>query len=195
MKGKATESSLFFPLKKGESPVDKYEEMLFEDKQFFTTKVIHPKVFKNRISKMKLREDAYRQIIHEPAPPFAKAMLVFDSRVKTLDEAYRNFMLFKYSVNRQIYAAQCVNELLYYVYRLLESHFTYCQLFESKRMDDFTTPVAIGKPLGEMEFNLLITRFNELGGKEVDDVFKMDFDGKEALLTEFKRLSLVAKIA
>lgn len=186
---------LYFPLEEGEDAVDKYEALLFEDKQYFTTKPVHPTLFENRLTKMHKREEAYRSIVHEPVTPFVKQPLVYSFVEGHLLDSFKHFQHFQNGVYRCIYAARSVNEVEYYVRRLLESYFAYSQPYNADIVREFDVDAKLGQPLEVMKKLELLQVFEEKGGEKPQDLLKMDFDEKEVLMREFKRLSLLAKLA
>ena len=107
---------LFFPHRVGDDLEDRYEELLFEDKQFFTTRAIVPKVFRARLEKIRKREEAFRRIsgIHSEEKRISTTVLNENSSDLLLN--FLNFQKDRASILQYVYQVRECGTLIYLFY-------------------------------------------------------------------------------
>ena len=186
---------LFFPLKEGEDPEEVYESLLFEDKKFFTQKPVHPKLFKGKLQKLMLREEAYSHLTGEKYehPVFDLEELRIGKK-STVVEYYTAYLDLRRSLFQRIYSAQNIKELIFYVEFLLAEFKVYCHQFDVAFLNNLALEVPQSKELDAMRLDGLMKEFDASGGVSPEDIEHMNFQGQDELLKEFKRLSLLSQI-
>jgi hypothetical protein len=184
---------LFFPYEEGDDLFDLYEERLFEDKQFFTTKPLITKVFEARIAKIRKRETAFRALTNTEIPVEQNFCISWEV-AHNLPDAYRLFQSIKSKLFLDIYSAKNGIELTNVVTRIFEPYDFYVQHFISNQ-EHFAAILAHQNVLMSQEpepsaFAIAITNFEAVGGRKIEDAIELEFAGKELVLLEAKRLSL-----
>jgi hypothetical protein len=186
--------SLFFPLKEGEDAFDKYEELLFQDKQFFCTKTIHPKVFAKRLEKMQLRQNAFVELVGGEVDALSLPQLVLGLDTESVKSIWQSYVQAKVQMYRRFYQAGSVIILKMEVDRLLSFFKSYTSVYDREAFRELDSKVLLSKEIDAMQMTALLHKFEQKGGVKPEDIFDIEFEGKESLLTEFKRLSLLAKL-
>ncbi|MFA7273484.1 MAG: hypothetical protein WC044_06425 [Crocinitomicaceae bacterium] len=181
---------LFFPHEEGDDWEERYEELLFEDKQFFTTRVIVPKVFRARLEKIKKREAAFRRlsgiIPREPLPK-SECQIATTEYLKSI---YLSFQKDKAVLFQQLYLAQECATVVFLIEKLLEYFLRYATNWKLSTLND-TNEILLSKELDPSELYSALSAFDQAGGESVNEIETLFFEGKNQLLTEAKRLSLL----
>jgi len=181
---------LFFPHNEGDDLEERYEELLFEDKQFFTTKAIVPKVFRARIEKIKKREEAFRRLTSiATKESFEPAQLLFET-TSDLHQNYLNFQKDRALVMQQLYRAQECQVVIALIEQLLNRYIAYLIPWQTNDEAE-TDGVIISKELDPTNLYNALKSFSEAGGINVNEIQTLFFNGKSLLETEVKRLSLL----
>ncbi len=183
--------TLFFPHEEDDDLFDLYEERLFEDKQFFKTKPIIPLLFEKRFEKMRKRELAFRSLTNSVI--LESAIAEYKSvHFNSIPDAYRFFETYKAKTFVNIFSAKSVSELIVHVENLLGAQADYWVPFHIPH--DSTEGAILLSAVPEPGlFANAINNFEKAGGKTVEDLQQLTFEGKETLLQEAKRLSLLRK--
>jgi hypothetical protein len=181
---------LFFPHQEGDDLEEIYEELLFQDKQFFTTKAIVPKVFRARLEKMKTREGAYRRLSGTKASGELDFSSLLYERSNDLLQNYLNFQKFRAEVMQYLYRA---NELLQVVDLMEKLIKVYMEYLAKWQLNDIieSKEILISKEPDPTDLFNSLKSFSDAGGKNVNEIQTLFFNGKSLLETEAKRLSLL----
>ncbi len=179
---------LYFPFEEDDDLYDLYEERLFEDKQFFTSRAIFDSVFKKRLEKMGKREKAFRFLTQSKIPEFQVRDIEWQ-KSSNLPEAYRAFQSVKSILFQEIYTSKTVGELMHWVKQLMQVHQHYVAQMASENIPKEEI-IFISKEPEPTELSQAILSFEKAGGKTILDIETLTFEGKEILLAESKRLSL-----
>ncbi len=184
---------LFFPHNDGDDLEDRYEELLFEDKQFFTTKAIIPKVFRARIERMRKREEAFRRI-SKTSPSENISIVSVDQEIITdLLENYLRFQKVRSELMKQLYKVHECNSVILLIEQLLEYQLFYLMPWKISEIDG-EKDIVISKEPDPSELFNAIKAFSEAGGSNVNEIQTLFFNGKSLLETETKRLSLLLQL-
>lgn len=184
---------LYLKREEEESWLDAHERELLEDKKFFTSRPIIEKVFRARLSKMERRREAFLEL----APEDAGVELETNTKVwpdyafssTSIKDAFAEYHRFK--MHWQLLVFQCfsVIDLMQVVEKGMEFHRNWLMSLQipANFHDEATLLSKAPDPsvLQEALNNLALK-----GGKGIGDVLHLDFDQKETLIWELKRLSL-----
>lgn len=184
---------LFFPYNDGDDLEDRYEELLFEDKQFFTTKAIIPKVFRARIERMKKREEAFRRISKILPSENVLMVSVNQEIITDLLDNYLNFQKVRSELMKQLYKVHECSSVIVLIEQLLEHHFSYLASWEINEIGS-SDEVVISKDPDPTELFNSIKAFSDAGGSNVNEIQSLFFNGKSLLENEAKRLSLLIQL-
>lgn len=186
-----TNHKIFFPFEEDDDLFDLYEERLFEDKQFFTSKPIISVIFNKRIAKVEKREISFRtltntEVISSSVLPFKP--IIGDS----IPEVYRIMQAAKSETYKEIFSATDAPTVLQLAANLLsiQSQFVH-ELFIPNYKDDGS--ILLSKEPNPNELAQSVKAFELAGGKNIKDLQQLTYEGKETLLHEAKRLSLWRK--
>jgi hypothetical protein len=184
-------ATLFFPHEEGDDLFELYEERLFEDKQFFTSKPVLPSLYEKRFQKMEQREKAFRFLTSTTQ----QTDLAIDfplSEPKNLASNFEQYQRQRALFMQSVYLTATISNLI----KLVRDFFP---VFENyTRKWELITPfnsldVILSKEPEPVQLQKSITAFSLAGGMEIDDAEKLTFEGKEILIQEAKRLSLWRK--
>ncbi len=182
---------LFFPHEEDDDLFDVYEERLFAEKQFFTSRVILPSVFEKRFEKIRKMEDAFRFLTQTDAPvsTFKK---IPKKEPKTVTEAYQGFQSTKAILFQKIFQAEDSTSLIDAVHFLIEAFTEYTAHWQITK--DFSSEgILISKEPDPTALSKAILSFTLAGGSTLKDLQLLTYPEKETLLNEAKRLSLWRK--
>lgn len=184
-----TNDRLFFPFDDGDDLFDLYEERLFEDKQFFTTKALLPSVFRKRLLKMEQRESAFCRMTEQAPVSVENAA---ETWIPPLDfcTLFQEFQQKKSSLFQAIFQANRVPELAVKVQQLISLFEVYSLAWQ---METDLENVLLAQEPDPVELHRAVQHFQQAGGKKIADAQSLTFEGKELLLSEAKRLSLWRK--
>jgi|TARA_R110000737_G_scaffold17480_2_gene35213 stalled ribosome alternative rescue factor ArfA len=181
---------LFFPHQEGDDLEDRYEELLFEDKQFFTTRAIVPKVFRARIEKMKKREEAFRRLTSiKERENIELVPLKFESTAD-IHQNYLNFQKDRALVMQQLYRTQECNSVIRLIEQLVHRYIAYLLPWQLVKVEE-VEGIIISKEPDPTELYNALKAFSDEGGKNVNEIQSLFFNGKVLLENEAKRLSLL----
>lgn len=181
---------LFFPYEENDDWEERYEELLFEDKQFFTTRVIVPKVFRARLEKIKKREAAFRRM-SGIAQSESLPKIEFETfSAENLKSIYLSFQKDKAVLFQQLYKAQECATVVFLIEKLLEHFLRYAANWKLSTLND-ANEILLSKELDPSELYAALNAFDQAGGESVNEIETLFFEGKNQLLTEAKRLSLL----
>ena len=182
---------LFFPHEEDDDLFDVYEERLFAEKQFFTSRVILPSVFDKRFDKIQKMEDAFRFLTQTETPP-SSFKKIPKKEPKTVTEAYQGFQSTKAILFQKIFQAEDSATLLAAVRFLMEVFAEYTAHWHIS--EDFATDgILISKEPDPTALSKAILSFTLAGGSTLKDLQLLTYPEKETLLNEAKRLSLWRK--
>ena len=166
--------------------IDAQENLLFELKQFFLTRVPLQKLFQSRLDKLSKLEETY-SVFQIEKENFAKNSLdlTFDS--DDILSVYNSYQLENKRIKNFISQSNNPNEVCFYVQELILLEKKYAQKwFDEKFIDE---GVVVSKELDPME---LLASIKNFSGKSFAALKKNQNSPSETLLNEMKRLSLLA---
>ncbi len=181
---------LFFPHNEGDDLEERYEELLFEDKQFFTTKAVVSKVFRARIEKMKKREEAFRSLTSSTISENYEPIQLSFEKTSDLHQNYLNFQKDRALLMQQLYRAKECQTVIDMIEHLLNRYVAYLVPWQMNRKEE-TAGVIISKEPDPTDLYNALKAFSEAGGKNVNEIQTLFYNGKSLLETESKRLSLL----
>jgi hypothetical protein len=181
---------LFFPHNEGDDLEERYEELLFEDKQFFTTKAVVSKVFRARIEKMKKREEAFRSLTSSTISENYEPIQLSFEKTSDLHQNYLNFQKDRALLMQQLYRAKECQTVIDIIEHLLNRYVAYLVPWQMNRKEE-TAGVIISKEPDPTDLYNALKAFSEAGGKNVNEIQTLFYNGKSLLETESKRLSLL----
>lgn len=182
---------LFFPHESDDDLFDLYEERLFEDKQFFTTKTVLPSLYERRFLKMTQRELAFRSLTQTVHEIRSVVQLPWsDTTDFTLN--FQQYQSIRAFYLRCVYACATVHDLIHLVRLFIEINEKYSLLWEIPLAEN-TAGIILSKEPEPVQLQKSVQAFGEAGGKTIGDTQLLTFEGKEILLQEAKRLSLWRK--
>ena len=184
-------AELFFPHEESDDLWDLYEERLFVDKQFFTSRAIIPSLFEKRFEKIMKREEAFREITQTTTKESSHNITKAEKSDSIL-EAYSNFQSDKAKIFQAIFKAKEIPTLIELVRELINSFITYTSHW-SLRESFVTKDILISKEPEPVALSKAIQSFDAADGKTAEDLHQLTFEGKETLIAEAKRLSLWRK--
>jgi hypothetical protein len=181
---------LFFTVKEGEDALEKYEELLFEDKKFFTQKPIVEVLFRKRLAKMDMRQQAFDSLYSHHFADLKTIDIVFEADEKDVMRHYLNFQEVRKVLFNRFYQAESIPELNTYVQFLLDIYKRYLKPW-SKMQVKKTDLITLAKESDPSLLFSAIKSFHLAGGKNVNDLQNVNFAEKTVLVHEAKRLSLL----
>jgi hypothetical protein len=181
---------LFFSYNEGDDLEERYEELLFEDKQFFTNKAIVPKVYRARIEKIKKREDAYRRISKTESDNEHIELNLFNENSSDLMQNYLAFQKDKSTIMHSLFQVRQCNSLIEIIELYMNRYLAYLQNWKLNELGD-TDGVLIAKEQDPTNLYNAIKAFSSAGGKNVNEIQTLFFNRKSLLVNEAKRLSLL----
>lgn len=186
-----TNHKIFFPFEEGDDLFELYEERLFEDKQFFTSKPIISAVFNKRIAKIEKREISFRTLTKTEV--ISSSFLPFEATIgDSIPEAYRIMQKAKSATYKEIFAATDSPSVIQLATNLLSIHSQFVnELFIPNYDDDGI--ILLSKEPNPSELAKSMKAFELAGGENIEDLQQLTYEGKETLLHEAKRLSLWRK--
>lgn len=170
---------------------DQYEEYLFENKQFFTSRFPVEKVFEAKISKLIKMNKSYVSL-----GGYVRGKTSIESQLKLklsddLFELFNNYQLFKSNILREIHKSSSVEELIYYVRKWCEEVRAYAEKWCFSGFDK--KDVIVSKSPNEMELLNSFRELNKSEGKISIEVIK-NLPSLNPLYREAIRLSLLLKL-
>ena len=184
---------LFFPIQEGQDPDDLYDELMFKDKQFFTQKAVHPKLFLGKITKLQLREQAFVSITGSPRKAVLEK-IKFSFNSSSVLTQYESFLAAKQQIYQKIYLANSLPTLVHLIETLIKVFRSYAQFFTVDGIKELKIEVPQSKEMDGMRLDAAIRTFTRIGGEQPADINDLEFEGKSELIKEFKRLSLLSKL-
>lgn len=181
---------LFFPHNEGDDLEDRYEELLFEDKQFFTSRAIVPKVFRARIEKIKKREEAFRRISKIKTQEKNKVVALLNDNATDLLQNFLYFQKDRASILQHVYQIKECETLIDLIEQLISRFIDYMNFWQVDYIEN-TEGILISKELDPTELYNAIKAFSDAGGVNVKEIQSLFFNGKVLLENEAKRLSLL----
>jgi hypothetical protein len=181
---------LFFPYNDGDDLEDLYEELLFEDKQFFTNIAVVPSVLRARLEKIKKREEAYRRITGSLSSGKSIELNLLNENSFDLLQNYSSFQQDRSIIMQHLFHASDCNQLVEIINQFIDRYLCYLKSWKLEDLGE-TNEILISKELDPSELFKALKAFSEAGGKKGKDIQSLFFDGKSLLNNEAKRLSLL----
>lgn len=186
------EALIYFPLTEEEDALDKWEELLFEHKQFFLTRVAIPKVFKSKLKKIEQQYSAYKVITNQEITfnEFQYTSFPFSDKVTT---AFQEMFSYRGMFKQDVLKCTQYSDIKVVIDHWLAVELEYAALWAFDFPDDLERPV-ISKAPDPMVLMGAIRTWDENNVKSFEEL-KKDFDGlPKVLKDELKRLSLLLKM-
>lgn len=182
------EAKAFLSLHDIEDIDDRYDEMLFEQKQYFLSKAPIHKVFESRLNKVRKISSAFEVLYQKQEPSIIESnqKMEFSDEVKLAFDAYESW---KTTIKFKISASRTFSELINTIGNYLKGVEEYQNKWLSNMSID--AEVVLGKEPDVMEMLQAIKEFEENGHKYFSDIENLK--GNNLLLKEMKRVSLLFK--
>lgn len=186
------EALIYFPLLEDEDALDKWEELLFEHKQFFLTRAAIPKVFQSKLKKISQQYDAFRVVAEDDLTP---QVINYDSFTfsNEVGKAFQEMFAYRGQFKQDVLKCVQAQDIQLVVNKWLEVELAYAALWAFDFPDDLERPV-ISKAPDPMLLMGSIRSWDENRHKSFTEL-KKDFDVlPKVLKDELKRLSLLLKL-
>lgn len=171
-----------------------YEEKLFEYKKFFLSKVPVDKLFRGRISQLVQLQAAYTAAMASDEKKIAFTLSEFSllpEQYNLLSVFFSAYQKVKNELKQKISRSSQANELIVLAEALVSLEKEYAKAWYSEIVTDES--VIVSKEPDPMYLLESIRRFEESGGKTIDDLKKSGAEAPGLLFNEMKRLSLLYK--
>ena len=171
-----------------------YEEKLFEYKKFFLSKVPVDKLFRGRISQLVQLQAAYTAAMASDEKKIAFTLSEFSllpEQYDLLSVFFSAYQKVKNELKQKISRSSQANELIVLAEALVSLEKEYAKAWYSEIVTDES--VIVSKEPDPMYLLESIRRFEESGGKTIDDLKKSGAEAPGLLFNEMKRLSLLYK--
>lgn len=186
------EAQIYFPLAAEEDARDKWEEILFEHKQFFLTRAAIPKVFNSKLKKIKQQYQAF-ELISEgqfDAVEIDYGQFTFSDNVL---ECFQQMFTYRAQFKQDVLRCQQSKDISQVIEKWLEVELTYAEKWFIDYPEELEKPI-ISKAPDPMILMGAIRQWDENEGKSFT-LLKKDFELlPKALKDELKRLSLLLKL-
>lgn len=170
---------------------DAFDDLFFEHKKYFLTKVPVRKLLEARYKKLIELETAATvlNLKMDDSPLLEK--ISFDSNASILS-TFQSFQQAKNQLKTQISNAKSIKTLISSVDNLLENELMFAQLWHEESLE-ITTDILVSKEVDPMELLRGIQQYNLQNGNTFEQLKKLENNPPEILIQEMKRLSLLFK--
>ncbi|SFT50912.1 hypothetical protein SAMN05216474_0968 [Lishizhenia tianjinensis] len=186
------EAQIYFPLKEEEDAHDKWEEILFEHKQFFLTRPAIPKVFRSKLKKIQQQYEAFESITGDSfkAQEISYGEFPFSDVVQ---ECFQQMFRYRGQFKQDVLRCQQVKDISKVIEKWLELELEHAQKWFFEYPEDLDTPIVSKEP-DPMILLGALRQWDENEQKSFS-LLKKDFEVlPKALKDEMKRLSLLLKL-
>jgi len=182
---------LYFPFRLGDDIDDLYEDLLFEQKQFFANRMPISKVFNSRLLRLKKIEDAY--IFFGGKRPVNDTLTtkIEFSTSDSIHESYNNFQANLNHIKLELFNSKNVNRIANSIDLLFKNQQHFAEKFNSLELSYDSQPV-ISKEPDAIEMISAIESAKELGITNFKELYQLPPDN--ILVQEANRLSLWLKL-
>ena len=188
------EALLYFPFEgEKEDILDKWEELLFEHKQFFLTRAVVPKLFRSKLTKLEKQYNAFKVLGGAEIAP--QEFQFEDKKFSDLPlEAFQQMFAYRGEYKQKVLQTKQYEDLFLVVENWIALELTYAKLWSYEYPDDLEKPV-ISKEPDPMLLMGALKQWNENLDKSFT-LLKKDFNAlPKSLKDEVKRLSLLLKLS
>lgn len=170
---------------------DAFEDLFFEHKKYFLTKVPIRKLLESRYKKLIDLEKAVMllEMSIDNAPIFANVSFQTDALIL---ETYRSFQQAKNQLKAQIANATSIQSLISSVDNLLENELIYAKMWHHESVE-ITPDVLVSQEVDPMEILHGIQQYKLQNGTTFEQLKNLENNPPEILIQEMKRLSLLFK--
>lgn len=170
---------------------DAFEDLFFEHKKYFLTKVPVRKLLESRYKKLIDLEKAVTLLgmSIDNAPVFANVSFQTDALIL---ETYRSFQQAKNQLKAQIANATSIQSLISSVDNLLENELIYAKMWYHESVE-ITPDILVSKEVDPMELLHGIQQYKLQNGTTFEQLKNLENNPPEILIQEMKRLSLLFK--
>lgn len=184
---------LYLKKEEHETWLDAHERELLEDKKFFIGRPFIAKVFHARLQKIKLRREAFVLLDPENGELEMKdssfKLPEINLEMKSLKEAFSMFNQFKMHWQLLVFQSTSVHGLSRLISEGLDWHQKWLKSLGLSN-DLFDESTLLSKAPDPSVLQEALIFFDRAGGKSAQDAFEMEYQEKETLIGELKRLSL-----
>lgn len=186
-----TEALQFVGIEDLEDLEDAFDDLFFEHKKYFLTKVPIRKLLEARYKKLLDLETAVTllEMPIDNSEVFANATFQTDSSIL---ETFRSFQEVKNQLKAQIANAKSIQSLISSVDNLLENELIYAEMWYHESLE-ITPDVLVSKEVDAMELLSGIQQYKLQNGTTFEQLKNLENNPPEILIQELKRLSLLFK--
>lgn len=170
---------------------DAFEDLFFEHKKYFLTKVPIRKLLESRYKKLIDLESAVSLLGMPINKPKAFANVSFQTDSLIL-ETFRSFQHAKNQLKAQIANATSIRSLISSVDNLLDNELIYAEMWHEESLE-ITPDVLVSKEVDPMELLHGIQQYKLQNGTTFEQLKNLENNPPEILIQEMKRLSLLFK--
>ena len=186
------EAQIYFPLSAEEDAHYKWEEMLFEHKQFFLTRPAIPKVFRSKLKKIQQQYAAFECITEDSFEPESITYDDFPLSNKVM-ECFQQMFYYRGRFKQDVLRCKQSEDIHKVVNQWLNVELAHAEKWSFDYPEDLEKPI-VSKAPDPMLIMGAIRQWDENEGKSFS-LLKKDFDVlPKALKDELKRLSLLLKL-
>lgn len=179
---------LYFPLKKGEDDIDDlFEQLLFEQKQFFSNQMPISKVFNSRINRLKKIEEAY--VFFGGVPPLNSNLAIELKGYKSasIEETYNQFQLNKNAYRLGVFNAANAFQLKQIVRHIFNNYIEFAEMWPTIENTGINRPLISKEP----DAMAMIEEIQALKSKGIVNFSELSqLEQENILIQEAIRLSL-----
>lgn len=185
------EAIRFFGIEDLDELEDAFDDLFFEHKKYFLSKVPIRKLLESRYKKLIDLETAVTLLgmSIDNAPVFANVSFQTDALIL---ETFRSFQQAKNQLKAQIANATSIRSLISSVDNLLENELIYAEIWYQESLG-ITPDVLVSKEVDPMEILQGIQQYKLQNGTTFEQLKNLENNPPEILIQEMKRLSLLFK--
>lgn len=166
------DAHLYFPVEEGMDPVDKYNEVLFEQKQYFLSGIPWSKTYAARFNKLEKVQLAYDQLYGTTEYPVQDAFVLEVLTGEELESVYKTYQRNKTQIYLRINQSKTINDLMINANLLLENRMKYALKWNDAQLEVAnsetlreTDPVTVLKEM-ELVKTKGVVAFNQVSDLE-----------------------------
>ena len=129
------DARLFFPIEEGVDPEDRYDELLFEQKQYFLSSIPWTKTFEARISKLEKMQSAYVQLYAVNSGVKIPEYDLDMPNQSDIESVYKTYQKNKTQIYLRINQSSGFNELIIHAKHLLKNRKNYALYWQKASLD------------------------------------------------------------
>lgn len=129
------DAHLYFPVEEGMDPEDKYNEVLFEQKQYFLSGIPWSKTYAARFNKLEKVQLAYEQLYGITEHPVQDAFILEVLTGEELESVYKTYQRNKTQIYLRINQSKTINDLMINANLLLENRMKYALKWNDAQLE------------------------------------------------------------